>query len=285
MNGSIGIGIAGFIVAAIVYLIGYKWISIKGQIPAHQRNELISIANNPRYWVIFAALIVLSLIFSPIIEEKRRPFSAWFPSRASAEDITKATALIIAERDAEKQRADIAEKERDAARASVAPLKATMDAERQSTNDTIKKLADELEAARKANSEPVPVNNLPTHIRLQFNSLYTQPVEIDSANVQWKWTTLTRRMGKSCVNDARYGPICVRVNGPQNDKNDYEERIAIITLIFDKPISYRDVQLNANGVCIKTDPDARSSRYFSVILYPCEQNENLNIVAEFTAKP
>ena len=247
------------------------------------RQRLLTVSPN---WIAAAfVLFLLSIILSPFVEEKRWPLSAWFPSRPSVGDLSEATAPIIAERDAEKRRADTAERERDAARASVVPLKETVNAERQSTNDTIKKLADELEAARKANGDPVPVDNLPTHIRLQFNSLYTQPVEIDNANVQWTWATLTRRMGKACLNEARVGQVCVRVNGPQNDKNDYEERVAMITLIFDRPISYRDVQLNANGVCVMKDMEARSSRYYSVILYPCEKNDNLNFVAEFTAKP
>jgi hypothetical protein len=134
----------------------------------------------------------------------------------------------------------------DAARKAIA-AKETAEHILDSANQQIGTLQSQLNQAVRT-SDPIAVASLPTHLRLQFTSVLSRPVEIDSANVHWTLESFTRRLAKYCQNN-----VCITVGVPQNDKNDYDENIVIITLIFDKPIAYHNVQFNSNEFPVGVD--------------------------------
>ena len=91
------------------------------------------LALNPNWIFVAFALFLAVIVLSPFVEEKRWPFSAWFvvSPPATAAEIAKATAPIVAERNAETQRADKAEKERDTALAQLAAMTKERDEQKQ----------------------------------------------------------------------------------------------------------------------------------------------------------
>lgn len=133
----------------------------------------------------------------------------------------------------------------------------------------------EIIEAKKADGDPVSVTSLPTHIRLQFNASETKPVEIDSANIHWSWLPLVLRVGTMCV-DTALGKRCWDMP-PQGDKNDKDEKVVFLTLVFDHPIIYKSATTNVNGAKVSVFEQELNSRFLILLLFPDPTNFVLEV--------
>ena len=88
-------GFALLVLSAFFYWSQYKWVWIK---TTEQSLSTINVvATDARWWFGLLGIFLLAAIFSPFIEQHRRPFFDWFqtpPSREQqvADEIAKATA-------------------------------------------------------------------------------------------------------------------------------------------------------------------------------------------------
>jgi hypothetical protein len=159
---------------------------------------------------IIAALMTVCIILGYFVFTRQKEVIVHDP--ATAEDIEKATvpirrqlvtktqelASVTAEQNSEKQRADKLDLEVAAAK-----------------NETVE--------ARRANGDPIEVTLLPTHLRLQFNSLEGTPAEIDVANIHWTTVSYTQKASWYCPNP-KIPTFCVLFPA-KGDKNDFDQRL------------------------------------------------------------
>jgi hypothetical protein len=147
MNGAVGVGISGFLVALLVYLTGYHWLRLKEYISKEQRKTLLLAANDSRWWVTIAIVAVVAMIFSPFVEGKRWPFSAWLQTAPatilpeSSDDTEDAVAPIreerdraIKERDATRTQLESVTKDRNEQKQMIAALQTRLDSLRFGAN-------------------------------------------------------------------------------------------------------------------------------------------------------
>jgi hypothetical protein len=76
LQGQILLGIFGFVVAAIFSWIVYQWPVLKPKASAHLLRSIDVVASDVRWWLGAIGIIVIALIFSPFVEQRRWPFSA-----------------------------------------------------------------------------------------------------------------------------------------------------------------------------------------------------------------
>lgn len=143
----------------------------------------------------------------------------------------------------------------------------------------MKALQRDLETARKTSAGDTDTTFIPTHLRLQFNEANLKPEEIDNANIHWSWSTLTQRVGKECL-DTPYGKSCYQIQ-PRGDKNDFDQETVILVLVFDKPISYKDIVVNFHRANLNWSQLAKEDRFAVISLWP----KPANFVFEVNMKP
>jgi hypothetical protein len=130
----------------------------------------------------------------------------------------------------------------------------------------LKTLQRDLETARKTSAPDTTATFIPTQLRLQFNTAGEKPVEINSTNVKWSWNALTQRIGKYCL-DTAFGKQCFATQ-PRGDKDDVDQKIVILLLVFDKPIVYKEIKVNLNGASFSWSQIDKSEKFAVVSVGP-----------------
>lgn len=135
----------------------------------------------------------------------------------------------------------------------------------------------DLDNMHKATAKASDTTYIPTHIRLQFNTAGYRPVEIagDTANIHWSWAAFTEKHALQCT-EPNYPWLCFAIP-PRGDKNDIQQNIVILTLVFDKPITYKDVKIETNGAPFKYPLVDHTDRFVIIELYPDPANFVLEV--------
>ena len=92
------LGVILLCAALPVYLSAAWWSSIKERLSVGQVSSLRLIANDARWWFGLLAIILVWFALSPFVEQQRWPFSKVFHDPPSEEEISKATAPVVATR-------------------------------------------------------------------------------------------------------------------------------------------------------------------------------------------
>ncbi|MFI5023048.1 MAG: hypothetical protein ACHQRJ_15540 [Alphaproteobacteria bacterium] len=175
---------------------------------------------------------------------------------------------------------DVAAKDRDDAKQElknkleqIVTLDAQLRAARQDATNTRR----DLEAARKAGAKPSDTAYVPTHMKLQFNAAGYKPVEIEgsTANIHWSWVAFREKHALECP-EKILPWLCYSV-APRGDKNDIEQNIVLLTLVFDKPITYKEIQLFTNGASFQRGVIDHTDRFAIIEVWPDPANFVLGI--------
>ncbi len=80
------------ILAVALVIIAYKLPSIMNRFGKEATTKLNRIASDPKWWIIIGLVFILQGALWPFVEEKRWPFSAWFPPSPTLDQTANAIA-------------------------------------------------------------------------------------------------------------------------------------------------------------------------------------------------
>jgi hypothetical protein len=178
------------------------------------------------------------------------------PIRRQLEVTAKELASARVDADSEKQRADKLDLDVVAAR-----------------NETVE--------ARRAKSDSIEVNLLPSHLRLQFNSVDGTPAEIDVANIHWTNVFYTQKASWYCPNP-QLPSFCVLFPA-KGDKNDFDQKIVELVIFFDRSIKYKSILIDVFGANVGHSVISQTDRMAAIQLRP--ENTVTSFALDIRAAP
>jgi hypothetical protein len=202
---------------------------------------------------IIAALMTFCLILSYLVLTRPKEVITYEPP--TAEDIEKATSPIRQQLDAKTQELASVTADRNSEKQRADKLDLAVTAAK---NETVE--------ARRANGDPIEVTLLPTHLRLQFNSIDQTPVEIDVANIHWSALSYTQKASWYCPNPQI--PTFCMLFPPKGDKNDFDQKMIQLTIFFDRSIKYKSVSVDVFGANVGHGVVSNTDRMATIQLRP-----------------